>query len=188
MIRSTLEGIVLRVNPYRDSKVMLSILFKDGGKKSLSGPKKLGLDMGDLGNFEVTSSKGNETVTGITGLKSPRNVRTNYAALILLGSICEICERATEGSDSEDLFEVLKLGKTALSEAKKLKDLLKAYVLTISGIGVHLGISNGLEVPSKKTLLGLLDKIEEFIGKKLYSRPNVESLLDDLEHNSEGRN
>lgn len=171
---------MLRVNPYRDSKVMLSILFKDGGKKSFSGAKKFGLDMGDIANFEITNSKGKEILTGVSSLNSPLSIRSNYQALILLGSICEICERTTDGFDSEDLFEVFKLGRAALSEAKELKQLLKGYMLTISGIGVKLGISNGLEVPSKNSLLKLLDKIEHFIGKQLYSRKNIESLLYDL--------
>lgn len=179
MNRSTLEGIVLRVNPYGESKVMLSILFKDGGKKSLSGSKKLGLDMGDSGNFEVTNTKGRELVTGVTGLSSPLSIRKSYPSLILLSSVCEVCERTTK--ESEDLFEVLLLGKTALSEAKGLKELLRAYTLTLSGIAVNLGISNPIDSPTKNALLRLLDTFEQFIGKQLHSRSNVEALLDDLE-------
>lgn len=174
---------MLRVNPYGESKVMLSILFKEVGKKSLSGSKKLGLDMGDSANFEVTKSKGKEIITGITALSSPLSIRRSYPSLILLSSICEICERATK--ESEDLYDVLMLGKAALAEASGLKELFRAYTLTLSGLGVNLGISNPIQVPTKSALLNLLDIFEQFIGKQLHSRSNVEALLDDLEKKTE---
>lgn len=190
------EGIILRLTPFRERDMMVSLLSQHSGKESLlwrSARNKqdgsLPLDLGDIARFEVSRAvSGPAILSKIISIQSPHSARTNFDSMALLSLLIEICDQTIPEHlpDSTEIFELLSLGIRGLGETTDLKQSLRVVTLTLGSLGKILGCINFQELgePSAKSLLQILVSFEQFIGKKLLTRSSVEEVLRGLKANN----
>lgn len=183
------EGIILKLTPFRERDMMVSLLSRHTGRESLlwRGARNkqdgsVSLDIGDIARFEISRAiSGPAVLSKVTSVQSPHTVRTNLDSMSLLALLIEICDRTIPEHlpDGTEIFELISLGIRGLCETTERKQSLRVITLTLGSLGKILGCINVQDVgdPSAKSLLLILHSFEQYIGKPLLTRSSVEEVL-----------
>ena len=183
------EGLILRLTPFRERDMMVSLLSEHSGKDSLlwraARDKSTGgvmLDIGDIVRLEVSrAASGPSILSKINSISSPQAARKNFDSMTLLSLLIEIADRTIPEHvpDGTELYDIVSLGVKALNEQPTQKEALRAVTLTLGTLGNLLGCisNNDLKEPSSKMLRLIIHQFEMFIGKPLNTRSSVEEIL-----------
>ena len=189
---SSLEGIVIRVFPSRDSDLVLKVVGKGLGKVSLlakharRSKKRFSssFDLFDRGRFEIKKGRGSLLlVDSFTPSSSFKNVRSDLSKLVGASFICEVFDVLVkeEAEDSADLFDILNLCLDAVEESKELKETLRAlYIATGSLLQICGFSSETSKTPSKKAFLRLIEIVEGVVERKLATKEALVELMTTL--------
>lgn len=187
------EAIILAAYPYHEADLVLRALSIDRGKMSLlarrarSRKSGLHIDVFDHARLLVKPGKGGLTVLNShIPLQSFGPLRDSLDRLNCASIVCEcfdfIIQESSSCSHDTELFELLKLCLSALSESNSLKQMLRSVYITLLRLlelSGYLDTSNQLE-PGSKALALLIAEIEHIGGRKLRSQPALQMSIQSM--------
>jgi len=202
-----LTGITIHTQPYGEADLILRILTSECGKvtalaRSARKSKKRfpgSFDLFDSGYFELrTSTRASlspghrsdgsqrmQTVESFSRTHSFRRLREDLNLMILASFLCEcfdlVVQEHSEDGGSE-LYEVLHLALSSLSEAVDLKESLRIVHITVSSLLSQSGFmdATGSPAPSANGLRLLVSQIEDLKERPLHTKEPLLEVLDQL--------
>lgn len=194
-----IEGIVIKLHPYRDADMILKVLTYSHGKLSIlaRGSRNEGsrhkhhFDLLDRGIFELKAGRG--SLFSLSFFRSGKgflDIRRSLDKLAIASLILESFDHLIPESrpqddcdDSEDYFNCLQLGLEALNNSSELKESLKSAFLSIDFALERSGYGSFSQEhqPSSKSLMLLIEKVEQVTERELLSKRTIIELIRSLQ-------
>jgi|GEM_PF-3554775 len=197
---TSLEGIVIRAYPFRDSDLVLRVLARGVGKIGILARNSRGgrrrvtrLDVFDRGTFEVKRGRGALlTLAAFEHGKVLRKLRADLNKLALCSLLCEAYDLMTveSGSSLEEshvydgYFDTLMADLTSIDQSVSAREALRTSYYSMARL---LALSGLLDVdqakyapPSAKRLMALIDQVEHHADRAVESRSSLGAVIGDL--------
>lgn len=187
------DGIILRTFPCRDTDLVLRVLTRTHGKipvlargaRRRTKKMPISLDLFDAGTFTIVAGRGSLPVLeAFTPTQSFRLIRESLPKLSCASTLCESFDFLTPeyGDESSQLYEVCFKTVEAINHAPDAKSALRE---TVWGLAAVLAISGYYDpkeeiLPSAKTLVDLVSRVEHFAERPLLSKSMLISIISGL--------
>ncbi|RMG39251.1 MAG: DNA repair protein RecO [Candidatus Dadabacteria bacterium] len=187
------QATVIRLNSYRDSDLILTVIGPEYGKQSLfAGNAKKNsrrfsgsFDLFDSGHFSVRQGRGKlPYIVSFSPVYAYRNLRTSLERLTAASLICECFDHMLkdEMACPNELYDAFSLALKSINQSSDLLAILKASHIAITNLLLHSGLlgSPSELPPSVKNLNRLLDRIEEFSQRRIATRAALSDITSAL--------
>lgn len=191
------SGTVIRVQHYRDSDLIFSVL-SHCGKRDLIARHVRGKvvrgksppDLFDCGEFIVSQrQRGNlANFQSFAPARSSTALRTNLQAFSIACLLCEVAHLLTPAGEADvaDFVHAFELGLSALTESNDLKQHCRACFLALTGMLSNAGYAAHITqaTPSRNNLYKLVEYSEQVTEVHLRSKAAVLDCLQELQRPS----
>lgn len=191
IIDQSLEGIVLRLVPYGDTDLILSVLCPGQGKRSFlarqarKSQKKFGsaFDLFDCGKFEIGKGKGPLPVMrSYIPVRSHRKLRENLDKLTIASLLTECFDvMLPDGAETDDeYYSLLEAALLDINNATEARDVLRfgcAALVKLIEIAGYLDAEKEVKL-SPGTFRRAIEAIEEITDHALQSKNMAFELIE----------
>lgn len=193
-----MEGIVIKVLPYGEADLVITVLAKESGKVTLfarSARKSKRRfanppDIFDHGNFQVKQGRGSLlAVDSFQSLGSFRRLREKLDKLTAASALCEAFDLLLPEQGHDPHTEVFSLLAGALQDLEFSPDCRAALKICFGSLASLLrraGYTDELsfQQASALQLLKIVDRIEHITERRFQSRSALEALITELRKES----